>query len=197
MASLSDRIRNLLRWCKVTRDGGSDTDQFPVQQVGYLEKVGDALMWFPFGYHANIPAETLAIMLSMQGNREARVALPGSPIGRPAIAAGEVVIFHPATQSRIHFKANGDIEVTTDTKIKVTAPLAELIGDLTVSGDVTVDGDVNVITDLNVSGDADVTGSTALGATVTSNGKDISDTHTHVGSPTAPTGGVSPTGVVI
>ncbi len=197
MASLSEKIKNLLRWCKVTRDGGSDSDQFPVQQVGYLEKVGDALMWFPFGYHANIPAETLALMLSMQGNSEARVALPGSPVGRPAVAAGEVVVYHPATLSRIHFKANGDIEVTTKTKIKVTAPLAELIGDMTVSGDVTVAGDVNVTTDLNVTGDADVTGSTTLGATVTSNGKDISDTHIHIGSPSAPTGAVSNTGIPV
>ncbi len=126
MASLSDRLKNLLRWCKVTRDGGADADQFPVQQVGYLEKVGDALMWFPFGYHANIPAETLAVMLSMQGNSEARVALPGSPVERPAIVAGEVVVYHPATGSKIHFKANGDLEITGAALASLSADSVEV-----------------------------------------------------------------------
>lgn len=48
-----------------------------------------------------------------------------------------------------------------------------------------------------VIGDLEVTGATVLSATVTSNGKDISDTHSHVGSPSAPTGGVSNTGTPI
>ncbi len=52
-------------------------------------------------------------------------------------------------------------------------------------------------TGVKVIGDFEVTGATTLSGTVTSNGKDISDTHTHVGSPTAPSGPVSNTGAPI
>lgn len=48
-----------------------------------------------------------------------------------------------------------------------------------------------------VIGNFEVTGDTVLAANVTSNGKDISDTHTHSGSLTAPLGGVSNTGTPI
>lgn len=84
---------------------------------------------------------------------------------------GEPVFFHPVTGSRIIMRNNGDVEIIAD-KVKFS-------GGVEIGGNLTVDGD------------------TALGATVTSNGKDISDTHTHTGSPTAATGPVTPTGTPI
>ena len=57
-------------------------------------------------------------------------------------------------------------------------------------------GDIDITAPLvTITGNLTVTGDTALAATVTSNGKDISDTHTHVGSPSAPDGAQSNTGV--
>jgi hypothetical protein len=61
----------------------------------------------------------------------------------------------------------------------------------------TISGNVEIAGDLDVTGDVGVTGATTLGATVTSNSKDISDTHAHGGSPTAPLGAVTPTGVPV
>ena len=142
MGSAGKVIKSLLRWAKVSRDG-DDAGNYPVQQVTYLGKVGDALVWLPYGYHAVVPADTLAFLASMQGNPEARVAMPGSPTLRPRIAAGEVVVYHPPTGSKIHFRANGDVEVTGVRDVSVTAA-----GDATVSagGDV----DVNAVGEAKV-----------------------------------------------
>lgn len=179
MASfLSSIIKRLIRLGKVTLPG-DDTGQFPVQQITYMNKAANAVMWFPYGFHANVPPERLALLFSILGNAEARVAFPGSPEDRPTLETGEVVIFHPPSGSKIHFKTSGDIELVTTTKVKVDAPVAEFTGDVDITGDL------------------DVTGDTALGAAVTSNGKDISDTHSHVGSPTAPDGAISNTGVPV
>ena len=121
-----DTIKRLVRWGKVTR-ASDESRQFPVQQVSYLGKAGNAMMLFPYGHHANIPPETLALLLSVQGSSEAKVALPTSAQERPvALVAGEVVVFHPGSKSRIHFLDSGDIEIKSDTLVKVDAPSVEI-----------------------------------------------------------------------
>jgi hypothetical protein len=141
----------MLRLCRVSQDA-TDEGKRPVHQVSYQGRPGDAVAWYSYGYHALPPLDTLALLLSLNGNAEARVILPGSPTDRPLIALGEVVIYHPATGAKLHFRASGDIEATPGTGAQ-----------------------------FRVLGDFEVTGATTLSATVTSNGKDISDTHTHDG----------------
>lgn len=131
-------------WAKITR-AGKDDQTYPVQQATYLGRVTDAFVLFPYGMHANLPADQLGLMLDERG----RVFMGTSAVGRIAVEDGEVVFYHPGTLSKLHFKANGDIDIT--------------------AGKVTITGDL------------EVTGDTALGATVTSNGVDISDTHKHSG----------------
>lgn len=80
---------------------------------------------------------------------------------------------------------DGNIKIDADTKVTLTAPDTDIIGKVNITGDT------------KVTGNFEVTGDTTLGAVVTSNGVDISATHTHTGSPTAPSGPVSPTGVPV
>lgn len=65
---------------------------------------------------------------------------------------------------------NGTISIKAETKVIVDCPDAEFTGNIKILGNLEVIGD------------------STLSSTVTSNGKDISDTHTHIGSVTAPTG---------
>lgn len=132
-------IRNLWRWARVTIVG-SDDKEFPFQQVSYLGKAGNAVMWFPYGFHANIPVDTLGLIVGVGGNSEARVMLPGSPKERiKPLAAGEIVVYHPSTGTKIHFKADGNININTiktlnviaATKVILNAPDVE-IGDGTL-----------------------------------------------------------------
>ncbi len=79
--------------------------------------------------------------------------------------------------SQITIAADGTMTLKTNTKVTIDTPDSEFTGN------------VKILKNLEVVED------TTLSATVTSNGKDISDTHTHTGSPTAPTGAISNTGV--
>tara|TARA_R110000822_G_scaffold84867_3_gene199024 strand:- start:7371 stop:8087 length:717 start_codon:yes stop_codon:yes gene_type:complete len=74
---------------------------------------------------------------------------------------------------------NGTIKLKADTKVIADAPDVETTGNLKVLGNL------------------EVVGSSTLSDTVTSDGVDISGLHTHVGSPTAPLGVISPTGTPV
>lgn len=181
-----------MRWARVTAPG-ADADQFPVQQIEYLGKVANSFIVFPYGMHANVGADALALLFAVQGASGNKAAIAGSPQKRPKnLAAGEVVFYHPNTGSLIHFRTNGDLDIDT---------VKESPGNVNINvvqANITASDSVNITApDTNITGDLDVSGDTTLGANVSSNGKDISDTHTHGGSPTAPDGAVSDTGAPV
>ncbi len=152
-------VKSLLRWARTTK-AGDDSKDFPVQQVGYLAKVGDSLMWFPYGMHANVPVDELVLMVSMQGNPEARVSIPGSPKKRVRpLASSEVVFFHPNTGSKLHFKANGDIEIeaTRDLNVKVAGNmLADVEGNMTADVEGNIDLDAAGVAKIKAAGAVDI-----------------------------------------
>ncbi len=160
--SLLNRVVSMIKWIR-TSNAMNDEIQLPVSQISYHGVGASGVHWFPYGYHANIPAETLAIAFLLEANPESKILLAGSPLSRPpGLLVGEVSLYHPDTGSKVLMKNDGSVEVTA--------------------------------AKLRVVGDLEVTGATALGAVVTSSGQDISGTHTHAGSPTAPSGPVSTTG---
>lgn len=159
-------IRNLLRWIRIIKPGVDDPSKFHVQQIGYMGKVADAFMIFPYGLHGNVPENALGIMFSIQGNPNNRGVIAWVPKGRPQLASGEVAFYHPPTDAFMIWRENGDLDIETGNngtgkinitsdEVTITAPLVTIDGDLTVTGD------------------------TALGSIVTSNGGNISETHTH------------------
>lgn len=223
-------IRSLIRRATITLGGKDDLD-VPIQQVSYLGKTADVEIITPYGVHANLPTnnDVLMTMWSVAGQEDFRVGMGYTPKLRPKeTPVGEVIFYHPLTQSRVQFKNNGDIEIDStgdngSTIITIKKDLSiTVLGDTTinttgdttvttdgnavidVTGTATVDcpttnwtGDINLTGNLDITGNLEVSGSTTLSSTVTSNGKDISDTHTHVGSATAPSGPVAPTGAPV
>lgn len=159
-------LRNLLKLCRFTKPGADDK-QFPIQQVEYLGKAVDVAVVFPFGMHANIPEDFLGVLMQLSGQEQNRVVLPISPKQRQkGLSSGDVIYYSPVTGESILFSASGGITIS---------------GDVTYADNVTINGNLTVL------------GDTTLGANVTSNGKDISDTHVHSGV----TAGVSNTGPVV
>lgn len=144
----------------------------PKQQVEYNGKVADAVIIFPYGMYANMPADVLAVKLAVNSDAENRVVIGCAPPNRPNLAAGEVAIYHPDTGDMIKISSAG-ITITAS-KVTVEAPEIMLDGNVSITGDAAIDGNLTV-------------GPLA---------KDFL-THTHIGSPTAPVGPVSPTGVVL
>lgn len=80
--------------------------------------------------------------------------------------------------AKITLHSDGDISIYSSNAISIESPTTTIINDFIIEGNLTVEGE------------------TSLSSVVTSNGKNIGDTHTHEGSPTAPTGSISPTGQV-
>lgn len=74
---------------------------------------------------------------------------------------------------------NGTVVLKADTKATVDVPDAEFTGNVKIVGNLEVIGD------------------STLSDTVTSSGTDISNTHTHTGSPSSPVGPVSNTGAPV
>lgn len=208
-----DIFKRLIRWAKVTAYGADD-NQFPTQQVEYMGKTADCLIVFPYGIHGNVTPEALALMFAVQGDESNRAAIAYTPKNRPQMANGENCIYHPPTGSIIHFRANGDIEVTSGGTVNVKAnfvnvdaPNATFTGNVQIDGNLHVNGNIasdqNVSAQVNVSatahlqgatlsvtdgsgtavisGNIAVTGATSLSTNVTSNGKNIGDSHTHSG----------------
>ncbi len=181
---MKDLFRNLVKLCRFSRTE-PDTAQFPVQQVEYMGKAVDTIVALPYGWHANIPEDMLGILLQISTQEQNRVVLPISPKERPKpIESGEVVIYHPIKGQKILLKNDGTFEITGD---------ATFINDLTVNGNVRIDGTLivdgaatfnSIVTfedDVQINANLTVTGNTTLGNTVTSGGKDISNTHLHSG----------------
>lgn len=168
-------------WGRIT---GKDKDlKYPDQQAVFLGRVGDYTVVFPYGIYADLPNDTLLKEIA-QG-----VAVPVT-VQRPSdTEQAEPVFFHPATNTRIIARNNGNLDIITtegngDVNISTVNANVTASGNMvaTVAGSTTFDTPETTFTgNVTIQGNGEVQGSTTLGATVTSNGKDISDTHTHSG----------------
>lgn len=124
--SVIGMIKNLIRWAAITAPS-ADNKKFPLHQITYMGKNADCLAWYPFGYHANPGAATLALMLEANADPENRVMFPGSPKERiddllpTPLAEDEILLFHPPTKSYIHFKADGTIDIDSQKDVNIRA----------------------------------------------------------------------------
>lgn len=170
-----NRIKKLIRLARIS-GSGKDDKQLPMQQVEYMGKVGNGVMLFPYGMHGNIPVDTLALMVTPNADSASRVGVAVAPEDRPTMAADEFCLYHPKTQSIIHFRSeNGNLD------IDVVKEEAGNVNINTTQANITASDSVNITApDTIINGDFTVNGDTALGANVTSNGADISNTHGHV-----------------
>ena len=179
----------LSNWLAKITKKGDESKSFPIQQFEMNGRVGDAYVVSPYGVHANLPEGQPALNMSPDGT----ILMGIDPVGRIKVEAGEVVFYHPITKSKIHFKNNKDIDIETETDINATCDNINVTA--TTKATVTAP-DIALIGNVAITGDLSVSGSTALSSTVTSGGKDISDTHGHTqandsgGNTEANTGGV-------
>lgn len=98
-------------------------------------------------------------------------------------------VFHLEAGTKIELIVGGSKIEITDGLVKVTASQHTVdAAQTTFTGNVTVQGTTTSQGALTASAGASVSGS------MTNNGKNIGSNHTHVGSPSAPTGAISNTG---
>ncbi len=153
--------RNMIKRAVITM-GGTDDKEIPIQQLSYNGKIADAEIIFPYGVHANLTADnnTLCIVFAVEGQEDYRAAMGYTPALRPKpLAEGEVVFYHPLTQSKIHFRNSGDID------IDVTGDNGDFNATIKKDLSIVVGGDATITT----GGDANVTATGDINATATGN----------------------------
>lgn len=162
-------IAKVIRWA--VTEGGNDSGDYQTQTVSYLRRSGKSVAIYPYGYTAWAPEDILSIMYSISGKSDARAHMPISGPGRKKIAQGENAMWHPSG-SFIHMKNDGDIEIHAAKDLRMSATgniIHDAVYHAWATGQLVIVGSISVI------------GNTVLGTTVTSSGKDISNTHTHSG----------------
>lgn len=183
--SLVQKLQSLIKLAAVVTPG-SDGFAMPKHQIQYKGKLGESVPWFPFGFHAVPTPDSFTLVVSPNARPEERVDFPSSAQDRIPVAVGEVIVYHPATKSKMHFKADGTIDIASDVQVNVTAPLTQVNGDLDVTGTFGVAGTAqfqsNVEIDANLTVDlqSTLTGDVSFGgATNVTNSNGVVDLTEH------------------
>jgi len=159
-------IKSLVRWVVITSVTKDDKD-FPLHKVTYIAKAGDALAWYPYGFHANPGPAALALMLAVNSDAENRVMFPGSPKERISddlptpLAEGEILIYNPITKSYVHLKEDGSIDIDSKLDINITAAndlTATVAGDTTITSTGPIDIDSSGAITVDSVGSTTITG---------------------------------------
>lgn len=174
-------------WGRIT---GADKElKVPNQQVSSLGRLGDSAIISPYGLYADLPASTLLKEIASNAFLSVTEERPSDT------EQGEPVFFHPATNTRIIPRNNGDLDISTvdaggnvnietvnanitaSDSVTVDTPITTFTGDVQIDGALNVDGDItslaNIIAALLVQGATlTISGNGSIG------GKDYL-THTH------------------
>ena len=169
-------------WGNIT--GADIKKKVPVQQANVLGRIGNYTIVFPYGLYADLPVGTYLKEIG------SGAVIPVT-VDRPSdTEQNEPVFFHPFTNTRIIPRNNGDLDIfcvagEEKGNVNISCKQANIIADesVTITAPLTT-----------VDGNFVVTGDTALGAVVTSNGVNISDTHFHDDSGTYTAGPTAVTG---
>ena len=196
-------LKNIVKRCRITLTG-KDNGDFRVQQISANRKAIDAEIYAPYGMSYNVPVDSLCVYLQVGGDSGNLIVLPDRSQDRVKdLKPGEVAFFNPLTKTRTVYRENGDMEIVTEgsngdvlmTVKKDLTIVAEGDVNITSGGVMNLNGDVNIDGALDVTGDID-SGATITGSDVKAGSIDLK-THRHVGSITAPTGSITPTGTPI
>jgi len=160
-----------------------------------MGKAADTLMVFPYGLHANVPAEALALLFSIQGNPDNRAAIAWDAKVRPTLEEGEVAFYHPASGGLVVWRNSGNLEIITTADISASCGnlTAEASGNvsITAGGNAEVTATLATITapTITLAGNVVIQGGLSMAGggtadmgtgTITHNGKVIDSTHGHV-----------------
>lgn len=155
---------------------GDDSQPYPRGECGYSGKIANYVRILPYGLSSLEPQGYFILLFNSQGQEAVKFGIPSAMKNRlKNLSQGEVAIYNSVTGHYVYIKADGSVEINTDTLID---------GDLTVTGNVQIDGNLNVDGNTTVGGTLGVTGATTL-TTVTATSITIGGinfgTHVHGG----------------
>ena len=178
-------VSRIVRWAMVEGDS-ADGDPYQTQRLTYLGKSGDSVSWYPYGFNANAPGGSLALMLAVAGDSSSTVHIPGSPRERPKVKVGEVVLYHPKTGAKVLMKEDGGILIESAGTVDVIADKVhmQVATEARITGPSRLDGfctmnNVNIQGTLLVQGNADFQAALTVDPTGNPSGTNI-DLREHV-----------------
>jgi phage gp45-like len=168
-------------------------------QCQYMDTISDYTAIYPYGMYAKAKSGSMTLLMSLNKDESHKVGLEYDLKKLSAVfddmESGEVAFFHPGQESFLVFKNNGDInidckndvnldvsndskissgnnhEIDAVTKIKLTAPTVEIVGNVTVAGNITATGIIQ-------GGTVQAGGGGLVAAQAVINGKNV-DGHQH------------------
>lgn len=112
-----------IRWTQITSPA-DNSGQYPTHKVSYLEKNADTVIVFPYGFYANVPPATAALMFHV-GDSADKAAISLSHDSLPNLKENEVAFFHPASGAQMIWDVDGNLEIKTGNggkgKVYITA----------------------------------------------------------------------------
>ena len=116
---MMSKLTNLIKRAILTIASKDDTD-FQTCQVSYLGKTKNINLVLPYGLFANPKENGLVLTFNIGANEENIAGIPYNPYIRfKDLKKGEVVVGNPHTQTKIHFKENGDIDIESNSTINI------------------------------------------------------------------------------
>lgn len=174
MRSLIHKIKTLFKLASlISSDNSGDIKK---GEFFFMGSSIDGVLFSPYGTMGNPPDGSVVMAFSQNGNEANQIGVVVNieDFIDDFDGDSDYGVGNPISKTFIHFKKDGEMDIISPKKVNVTAPDVE----------VTATNKVKVTaTDIEL-----------ISTTLTHNGINVGDTHTHVGSPTAPTGAISPTG---
>lgn len=127
IVKLLNKINNIIKFAVVTLSG-DDSGDYNQTQVSYMGKTKQVLVLNPYGLDANLPKDTLMVLLNIMGQEENIAGIGSSQNARfKNLAEGEVAVGNPGVASKIYFKANGDIEIESSGVVNINGDTEPVI----------------------------------------------------------------------
>lgn len=124
----------------------------------------------PYGF-ACFPFKNMKAHILMTGKHRDIIGMTDPK--RPKTKQGEVIIYTRNGGSKIKLDNNGNIEISTDTKVTIKNSSAQVIVEgktVKVVGDLVVQGKISATKDISTSANLSVSGSGTFGGSVSSSG---------------------------
>lgn len=104
-----------------------DTKQFPIIQVEFLEKIGDAAVANQYGVHTSPDKESPALLIYINNDPTNRIIIPLSTFNRNKdLEESEVEVGNFTKTSSVKFDKDGNIDIVCNGIVNVTAPTINL-----------------------------------------------------------------------
>lgn len=132
---------------KITKQVNQNTtSNLPQVQVSYLSRARDCGVANPYGTNSSAPVDSPCLVIEV-GNPNNRVVIPLTLDGRDkTLKEGEFEAGNFKVGSVIKFKENGDIDVTSQKDVNVTATTCTIDApNVIVNGNVTVNGNFSAV----------------------------------------------------